>query len=246
MRILLYNIAYGTGAPKTFYKQITHIHNFIRTSHRHIHDISNFIKNSGPDITGLVEIDTGSYRTKYINQVDLLSDSINAYHHYSIKYGKRSINRQIPILNKQANAVLTKDKALKTEYLYFPIGTKRLIIKLQFKRFDFYLLHLALKKSVRKEQLNHLIKIINRDKPVIIAGDLNTFAGEQELDGIKSKLNLINPNFEEIPTYPSWAPKHQLDYILCSKSFTVNNAEVINIKHSDHLPIIVDIDINVL
>jgi len=242
LRILLYNIAYGTGAPKTFYRQITNIHNFIRTSHRHILDITNFIEESQADITGLVEIDTGSYRTSYTNQVDLISNKINAYHHYSVKYGKRSINRKLPILNKQANAVLTKHKAVAVDYLYFPTGTKRLIIRLNYKNFDFYLLHLALQKKVRQEQLNHLIKITDRSKPMIIAGDLNTFSGEDELEGIKHRLNLKNPNTRQTPTYPSWSPKRQLDYILCSDTINVTNIEVADIKHSDHLPLIIDIE----
>lgn len=242
MRIILYNIAYGTGAPKTFYRQITNVHNFIRTSHRHIADIAGFIKENQADITGLVEIDTGSYRTSYTNQVDLISNEVNAYHHYSIKYGKRSINRKLPILNKQANAVLTKKKANSVDFLYFPIGTKRLVIKVCYGNFDFYLLHLALQKSIRKEQLNHLTEIVDESKPMIIAGDLNTFSGESELKTIKSKLNLKNPNTKQTPTYPSWSPKRQLDYILCSNSMNITNTKVANIKHSDHLPLIVDVE----
>ena len=243
MKILLYNIAYGTGAPKTFYKQISNIHNFIRTSHRHIAAIADFIKETNADITGLVEVDTGSYRTSYINQVDTISKSIDAYHHYSIKYGKRSINRKLPILNKQANAVLTNEKTLGVDYLYFPVGTKRLIIKLAFEKFDFYLLHLALIKSVRKTQLEYLAEIVDKEKLMIIAGDMNTFAGESELADIKDKLHLKNPNTNQVPTYPSWSAKHQLDYILCSNSMSITKIEVKEIKHSDHFPIVLDVEL---
>jgi len=241
MKILLYNIAYGTGGAHSFYGQIANIHNYIRTSHRHLTHITEFIEQEKVDIVGLVEVDTGSYRTGYKNQVDIISNHLNMFHHYSIKYGKRSINRKFPILNKQANAVLSKEKAQTAEYLYFPAGAKRLIIKLNFKEFNFYLIHLSLQRRTRKKQIQFLIENIKNTKPVIIAGDLNTFTGEEEISDLKQQLNLINPNSEQKPTHPSWKPKRQLDYILCSNSLTIEACEIPSIKHSDHLPLIVTI-----
>ncbi len=243
MKTLLYNIAYGTGAPNSYYDHITKLHHYLRTSHRHLEDITKFIKNADPDLVGLVEVDTGSYRTRYTNQVETITNQLDIKHYYSNKYGRRSIHRKFPILKKQANAVLHKDELLEVKNDYFPIGTKRLIIHLRFEKFDYILLHMALKKSVRKKQFEYLSKILPKDRPLIIAGDMNTFSGEIELELLKRNNNLINPNTEGLPTFPSWKPKRQLDYILCSKEIKPINVEVPQIRHSDHLPIILEFDI---
>ena len=63
MRILVYNIAYGTGGPKSYYDHINTASRYMRTSHTHLDEIMKFIGEADPDVLGLVEVDTGSYRT---------------------------------------------------------------------------------------------------------------------------------------------------------------------------------------
>jgi endonuclease/exonuclease/phosphatase family metal-dependent hydrolase len=244
MRFLVYNIAYGTGSPnRGAYERLFTVHRYIRTSSSHLDRIIEFIRESKSDVVGLVEVDTGSYRTNFNNQVETVANHLKSYHHSSIKYGRRSLGRALPILNKQANAILTKEKAPVINYHYFPRGFKKLIIEVDVQGIRFFLVHLSLQKRIRKMQLEHLAGIVKANGPTIIAGDFNTMSGPEELKSFQSELGLTNPNKKNAPTYPSWNPKKQLDFILCSKEIKIKNFELRIVKFSDHLPLILDFDL---
>ncbi|MFA6292397.1 MAG: endonuclease/exonuclease/phosphatase family protein [Victivallales bacterium] len=243
MRVMVYNIAYGTGAPKSYYHHITTAPRYMRTSHTHLDKIMKFIEEADPDVLGLVEVDTGSYRTKFVNQVEKIACYLNHHHQSSVKYKHNFLAKTLPIFRNQANAVLTKDKMPQGKFHYFTRGMKRLIIEVNIGGLRFFLVHLALKKEVRKIQLAHLAKLAKGRTPVIIAGDFNTFSGAHEIEEFQEKLGLINPNTDALPTFPSWKPKKQLDFILCSKYLKIKNFEIPKVNFSDHLPLILDFKI---
>ena len=243
-RVLVYNIAYGSGAPSSFTENILKIHRYLKRPDKNIKKISEFIDNSNADIVGLIEIDTGSLRTSSVNQAETIGKQSCHYTHCLTKYGGNITSKIIPILRKQGNAVLTRDKNSNGIYHYFPGGFKKLIIELDMGDFRFFLLHLSLTKSARKMQFAHMANLLSAKRcPVIIAGDFNAFNGVSELRYMKNQLGLKNPNVDKKPTYPSWNPKHQLDFILCSKEIQVKNFEVPQINLSDHLPLILDFEI---
>jgi endonuclease/exonuclease/phosphatase family metal-dependent hydrolase len=146
-------------------------------------------------------------------------------------------------MNKQANAVLARNKIPLKEFHFFPFGVKKLIIEIEAYGIRLYLVHLALQKSVRKKQLEYLASLVKKDGPTIIAGDFNTFSGASELVEFKKKLGLYNPNRRNHPTYPSWHPAKQLDFMLCSKEIRTKNFTVYDVKYSDHLPLLLDFEI---
>lgn len=243
MRLLLYNIAYGTGAPGSFANRLWTVHRYLRTSRSHLDRIIEFIDQSDVDIVGLVEVDTGSWRTGYLNQVEAVANHLKHYHYSSIKYAGDSLGRQLPILKNQANAVLTRMKVPAKSFHYFPVGFKKLIIELDIGGIHFFLIHLALQRRVRQIQLDYLAKLADKEKPVIIAGDFNTLRGESELEALRRKLRLVNPNKEGLPTFPSWNPVRQLDFILCSKTLKIVDFSVPEVRFSDHLPLILDFEV---
>lgn len=243
MRILIYNIAYGTGAPKSYYDNINTATRYVRTPHTHIDKIMKFIGEADPDVIGLVEVDSGSYRTKFVNQVEKIAGHLNHHHQSSVKYNQNFLAKMLPIFRNQVNAVLTKKKLPQGKFHFFACGVKRLIIEVNIGGIRFFLVHLALKKEVRKVQLAHLAKLAKGRTPVIIAGDFNTFSGAHEVEEFQDKLGLINPNTDGLPTFPSWKPKKQLDFILCSKYIKIKNFEVPKVRFSDHLPLILDLKI---
>ncbi len=241
MRILVYNIAYGTGGPQALFEHLCTMHRYIRTPHTHLEKILGFIQEVDPDVLGLIEVDTGSYRTNYKNQVEVIANHISHHHHSSVKYGRRLLPNSIPILRKQANAVLTKQKVPHGKFHFFPVGFKRLIIEVEVEGIKFFLVHLALQKAIRRKQISHLAKLADGGGPVIIAGDFNTLSGAHELHALQDRLGLFNPNGSHLPTYPSWKPRKQLDFILCSKSLKVKNFRIPDVKLSDHLPLILEL-----
>jgi len=244
MRLLIYNIAYGTGCPGQSVGRLWTIHRYFRTSHGHFDKIINFIRKANADIVGLVEVDTGSFRTDFQNQVEKAATKLEHYFLSSNKYGSKSLASIMPFMRKHANAILTKKAIPPGKFHYFPKGVKKLIIELNVEGVSFFLVHLALQKNVRESQLRHLVKLAKNRKPLIIAGDFNTFSGVAELEELQKELKLVNPNYGHLPTYPSWKPKKQLDFILCSKDVKVMDFVIPLIKYSDHLPLMLDFEID--
>lgn len=240
MKLMVYNIAYGTGSPDAFYERFLTGHRYLRTSQVHLERVMKFIEKEDPDILGLIEVDTGSYRTKFVNQVETIANHLNHFFHSSVKYGKDSFGRKIPILKMQGNAILTRNKLPDKHYHYFPVGFKRLIIELEIGGISFFLVHLALQKRIRKKQLTFLAEIAKKHKNIIIAGDFNTFKGNQEIAAFQQELKLINPNKKSTPTYPSWNPRRELDFILHSRNIKVTHFSIPQVKFSDHLPLIME------
>ena len=243
MRFLVYNIAYGTGAPGGMGKNILTAHRYLRTPEKPLDDIIRFISAAKADIVGLVGVDTGSFRTDYVNQADRVAMALNQYYHCGVKYGLDSLSRRIPILRRQANALLTKQRLTPYAFHYFPIGFKRLIIEVDLNGIHIFLVHLALVKRSRKIQLKHLSRLIPRGKPVIIGGDFNTLDGDDELAAFMEKLSLRNANLYNTPTFPSWNAEKQLDFILYSPEIRPLDFRVADVRFSDHLPVVFDFEL---
>lgn len=237
---MVYNIAYGTGSPDAFYERFLIGHRYLRTSQVHLERVMEFIEEENPDILGLIEVDTGSIRTKFVNQVETIANHLNHFHYSSVKYGEDSFGRTIPILRMQGNAVLTRQKIPDSQFHYFPVGFKRLIIELDIEGVSFFLVHLALQKKIRKKQLTFLAEIARKRENIIVAGDFNTFKGNQEIAQFKRELNLSNPNQKSQSTYPSWNPRHELDFILHSPNIKVTHFTVPQVRFSDHLPLVME------
>lgn len=242
MRLLIYNIAYGTGSAGGV-NGIFSAHRYLRTPSRVITSIADFINGSGADVVGLVEIDTGSVRTGFLDQTSLIADQLKGYSSCAVKYGS-GIGRTIPILRKQANAFFSRKKPLQVKNYYMPFGFKRLVLEMDSGGIRFFLLHLALNREVRRKQLEYIKKIVSiNPEPMIIGGDFNTFAGDSELDTFIRDLKLYDPNTEGLFTFPSQAPKKKLDFILCSQSVKVTSFSIPQVLFSDHLPLILDFEL---
>jgi endonuclease/exonuclease/phosphatase family metal-dependent hydrolase len=145
-------------------------------------DIVSFIKSVDPDIVGLIEVDTGSIRSRKINQAETIATELGMNSSYETKYGARSLNQLVPIIRKQGNAFLAAPRVHGETFHYFDTGIKRLIIELEMETFAVFLVHLSLKYRHRHLQLRKLYDLIaETSKPVIVAGDFNTFWGENEI-----------------------------------------------------------------
>ena len=112
------------------------------------------------------------------------------------------------------------------------------------QEFAVFLVHLSLKYRHRHLQLRHLHDLIeDTPKPVIVAGDFNTFWGENEIYLFMKAAGLRSANIDGIPTYPSRAPRKELDFILYQDGICVNDFQVPDVRYSDHLPLICDFDV---
>ena len=241
MRLLLYNIRYGVGAGASMHMPLPGA-GYILGNKDVLPDIVKFIKSVDPDIVGLIEVDTGSIRSRKINQAETIAIELGM--NYETKYGARSLNQLVPIIRKQGNAFLAAPRVHGETFHYFDTGIKRLIIELEMETFAVFLVHLSLKYRHRHLQLRKLYDLIEEtSKPVMVAGDFNTFWGENEIYLFMRAAGLRSANVKSLPSYPSRAPRKELDFVLYQDGIEVTNFEIPNVRHSDHLPLVCDFEV---
>ncbi|MEI6892531.1 MAG: endonuclease/exonuclease/phosphatase family protein [Pontiella sp.] len=240
MRFLLYNICYGThGNQKKF-----PILGLLGKTEGHLDELIEFIDEVDPDVMGLIEVDSGSYRSGRRCQVEKIAQKLGHFHSYRSKYATDSRWQRIPIINKQGNAFLAKDTIQNETFHYFERGMKKLVIELELEHVTFFLVHLALNFKVRQMQILHLYHMIKQtDRPYIVAGDFNAFTGEDEIKLLMSASGLQNADLQLQPSYPSRNPKRHLDFILHSPKIKVTHFEMPRVELSDHLPLVIDFEV---
>jgi len=243
MRLLLYNIRYAVGGGASMHMPLPGA-GYVLGNQTVLPDITKFIKSVDPDIVGLIEVDTGSIRSRKVNQAEKIAGDLRMNTSYETKYGSRSLNQMLPIVRKQGNAFMAAARVHGETFHYFDTGIKRLIIELEMQEFAVFLVHLSLKYRHRHLQLRHLYDLINvTQKPVIVAGDFNTFWGENEIYLFMKAAGLASANTAGVPTYPSRSPRKELDFILYQDGIKMLDFNVHDVKYSDHLPLVFDFDI---
>ena len=181
LRLVVYNIRYATGTGPAFHLPLPGA-GYLRSNKRVLARLTEFLRSQDADIIGLIEVDTGSIRSGMVNQAQSIADALGHYSIYECKYGATSINQLLPIVRKQSNAFLAAPRVTGERFHYFDTGIKRLIIELELDDVCVFLVHLSLKYRHRQYQLRYLHDLIEQvSKPVIVAGDFNTFWGTHEL-----------------------------------------------------------------
>jgi endonuclease/exonuclease/phosphatase family metal-dependent hydrolase len=243
MRLLLYNIRYAVGGGARMHMPLPGA-GYVLGNKTVLPDITRFIKSVDPDIVGLIEVDTGSIRSRNVNQAEKIAADLGMNTSYETKYGENSLNKMLPIVRKQGNAFMAAARVHGETFHYFDTGIKRLIIELEMENFAVFLVHLSLKYRHRHLQLRHLHDLIlETEKPVIVAGDFNTFWGEDEIYLFMRAAGLRSANTSSIPSYPSRSPRKELDFILYQDGIEVTDFDVPLVRYSDHLPLVCDFEI---
>ena len=244
MRFLLYNIRYAAGIGRKFHFPVPYC-GYLKHTNGNLQKIVEFIKPLDPDIIGLIEVDAGSFRSGKNNQAESIAQELQYFHVYQSKYSTDSVAQKVPVLNKQGNAVLTKQEIVSQNFHYFNNGVKRLVIELELEDFSIFLVHLSIKYRHRQYQLQDLHNIVKKIKrPVIVAGDFNVLWGDRELQLFLAATGLHSANSNGQPSHPSRAPRRQLDYIFHSPEIQVTHFQIPQVKFSDHAPLICDFKID--
>lgn len=240
MRLLVYNIRYATGTGPAFHLPVPGA-GYLRSNRKVLTGITEFLRGEGPDIVGLIEVDTGSIRTGMVNQAEHIAQELGHYSTYQCKYGVGSINQFVPIVRKQGNAFLAAPGVTGERFHYFDTGIKRLIIELELDEVCVFLVHLSLKFRQRQYQLRSLHDlIIQSRKPVIVAGDFNTFWGTHEIYLFMRAAGLRSANTAGLPSFPARVPRIELDFILVSDEIEITDFRVPDVRFSDHRPLVCD------
>ena len=243
MRLLVYNIRYGAGARARFHLPVP-FGGYLKHTDENIENITAFIKSYQPDIVGLLEVDSGSFRARKLNQASVIAKALGHYHIFESKYDSSSMIQRLPVVNKQVNAFLTSEKIETQKFHYFRKGIKRLVIELELDELTIFLVHLSIKFRHRQNQLHDLYQLVRKvKKPLIVAGDFNPMWGDDEIQMFLAASGLTNANRHALPSHPSRSPRRQIDFILHSPQIRVAHFEMPQVRFSDHLPLICDFEI---
>ncbi len=254
VKLITYNIEYCEGMEGIWYQYLKFWKIFFPPK-RLDQKIVQALKKIKPDILALIEVDIGSLRARGKDEVRFLEEKLNLHDFVEkVKYplkGWLKLFHHVPILDKQANALISKYKISKVRYHVFHEGTKRMVIEATVhcpKPVTLLVAHLALGTKARGRQIEELITIVNAIKnPVILMGDFNTFHGESEIKKLLHQTHLkdkISLDKKDLPlTEPAWHPTKRLDYILTSPQIKVKKYSVLNFHFSDHLPLMIEFEV---
>jgi len=244
MRLVLYNIRYGTGTGWEYHFPFP-FSGCLRKTEGRFRRISDFISRLDPDVVGLVEADSGSYRQNGSCQAELMASRLGADSVFACKYHSESIVSRTPLLKSQGNAVIAKLPIVSSREHFLSKGVKRTLLEVEFRDFTLFLAHLSLGYRARKIQIGEIAdRCRGAKKPLIIAADGNTYMGEQELLPFFRKGKFRSANGRNMPTYPSRNPALALAFVLYSEEIKMKDFRVPRVRFSDHLPLICDFTVD--
>ncbi|MCC6075712.1 endonuclease/exonuclease/phosphatase family protein [Pseudomonas sp. GCM10022188] len=189
------------------------------------------------DLVALQEVDGGSLRSDYVNQVEHLAQ-LGAF-----PYWYQQLNRDLGPLAQHSNGVLSRLRPSHLEDHPLPGPRGRGAILLRFgegsEALAVVVMHLALGARARTRQLAYIRELIADYRHLVLMGDMNTHAEELLDNSPLRDLGLVAP--QTCATYPSWRPQRCIDHILLSPQLTLERMRVLDAPISDHLPVAVDI-----
>ncbi|AJQ92789.1 endonuclease/exonuclease/phosphatase family protein [Gynuella sunshinyii] len=239
LRMLSYNVQVGIRTE--------HYHHYITRAWQHILPSSARLKNLDSisallknfDLVALQEVDGGSFRSGFINQIEYLAEK--AHHPYW--YQQR--NRNFGPLAQHSNGVLCKHKPIKVVQHELPgkipgRGAIELVMGQVESPLTIIMVHLALGKRDQNQQLCYIRDLVCERANFILMGDLNVRAEKLVAHSALSGLSLYVPLHTR--TYPSWKPTKALDHIVLSNHIKVHHLNALDHPVSDHLPVAIDFE----
>jgi len=237
LRVITYNIQYCGGRENG---SIGYFIPSLPSRRKEIMEkISKVLALHEPDVLGLIEVDSGSWRNAGVNQAKYIAKKLDLPH--LIEGCKYLTPFDIfPFFKYNTLAIASKNPMDTSQTHQLVAGFKRNIIEANAAFITFILCHLSLGKNARVLQIHHMVQIINSiNTPIVLMGDFNAEPDTVEIKNLVSKAGLNLVPLEA--TYPSWRPKKKLDHFLVSSDIQVKSASVLDIGLSDHLPIVLDI-----
>ncbi len=239
LRLLSFNIQVGirTDAYRQYFtKGWKHVlpHGARR---RNLAEIARLI--SSYDLVGLQEIDGGSLRSGFINQVEYLAEEAGFPYWYT------QLNRDLGPIAQHGNGLLTRvqPEGLEDHKLPGAIpGRGAVFLRMPFAGNDLVvvMLHLSLGERSRRRQLAYIAECLADEQNVVLMGDMNSSVSNLLEGSPLQELSLV-PAHAGTPTYPAWRPALALDHVLVSPSLEVRDFKVLNCRVSDHLPVSVEL-----
>lgn len=239
LRILSYNVQVGIKTSRP--------HQYLTGSWRHVLPCSRRLDNLDLaaqmmreyDIVGVQEVDAGSLRSNFINLTEYLAERGH------FPYWYHQVNRKFGRIAQHSNGLLSHYHPAEVRDLRLPglIPGRQAILA----RYDsggdslaVIVVHLALSRRARLMQMDYLADVVNSFPHAIIMGDMNCRHNSREMQHLIAKTRLHEP-IEDVHTFPSWRPQHNIDHILVTSELTIDKFKELEHAGSDHLPLMTEV-----
>lgn len=239
LRLLSFNMQVGVGTRR--------YHEYITRGWRHLLPSLQVQENlariadltADYDIVGLQEIDAGSRRSAYQNQIEALAENAGfEYWHVQVnrdlghmaQHGLGLLSRRPPrtVSEHKLPGALPGRGALVAEF-----GSPETALAV-------VVTHLALTRGSRSLQLAAIRELIEPFPHAVVMGDTNCGPERLRHDAALADGRL-RVHDVRLPTFPSWRPRRAIDHILTSPGLTVVTAEPVDVCLSDHRPVAMEV-----
>ena len=233
LRVMTYNIHHGEGTDGRI----------------DLERIAKVICDAKPDLVALQEVDKNVKRSGEVDQTSELARLTQMHG----RFGK-----QIPYEGGDyGQAVLSRFSVSELTVHWLPGEPERQrriavagIVDLGLRKVVFVSTHLHHNNVEFREQqataLNDLFQ--DSEHPVILAGDLNAYPDSRSLEILEKRWSNATAKTANCFTFPSVAPKHQIDYVLYQPHRTqLISRKAVVIEEplaSDHCPLLVEFTIS--
>lgn len=191
------------------------------------------------DLVAVQEADAGSLRSGFINQTEHLAELAG------FDWWTDRTNRRIGRFARHSIGALARTQPAAVESLKLPgLVPGRGALMLRYGHGDadlaVVIVHLALARAARIEQLDYLADCIAETSHAVVMGDFNAPHSAPEMQRFFRRTGLVEPA-ERLNTWPTWRPARNFDHILVSPDIDVGELMVLDDSHSDHLPVSLDL-----
>lgn len=232
MRVMTYNIHHGRGVDGVV----------------DLDRIARVILAEQPDVVALQEVDRGVRRTDRRDLPRELSELTGMH-----VFFERNIVHEG---GDYGNAVLTRFPVVKevnTHLRMIREGEQRGVVQMVLDAEGTHLLFMNTHIDYRPDDAERLLNVEQfreiaatyGDLPVVITGDFNTLPGTRTHLKMKEQFTDAWEVAGEGPgyTFPSRKPNRRIDYLFTSGEIAAKRAWIPETQASDHLPLVVDLEI---
>ena len=234
LKLLCFNIQAASSVEKYRHyvtRSMQHVLPHPRKA-RNLNDIAKLAREY--DLVALQEVDAGSLRTGFTNQVHYLAER------GEFPYWSHQANRRLGRIAETSNGLLSRMEPSAVIDHRLPGAAGRGALEVRFGRVKdglrVVIAHLSLSTRARKEQFAYLADVIEDHPHVVLMGDFNCTLESGECHPLFAHSTLCAPK-EPPHTFPSWAPQRAIDHILMSKTLEAKCLETLPLLVSDHLPL---------
>ncbi|MCL6414289.1 endonuclease/exonuclease/phosphatase family protein [Aestuariirhabdus sp. Z084] len=235
LRLLSFNVQVGNRTER-YHHYLTRCWQHL-LPHRHrldsLQQIAGLLRQY--DLVALQEVDGGSLRSGYINQIEYLAQQ------GAFPYWYQQLNRNMGRFAQHSNGLLSRlpPESLEDHKLPGLIPGRGAIVsryQIDGSQLLVIMLHLSLSRRSRNQQLSYIRSLMRDATHTVLMGDMNTqVAALLERSPLEGS-GLIAAH-SGVPTFPSWRPTRALDHILISPGIRVDKVDVLDFPLSDHLPV---------